>query len=182
VVVLQAAAVAPTPSRSTRQYAKGPIGSEGPRGRSARPEQQRCAARLREQTRPLRRRRCRSCRRRSGVGTAWSPDAGIPGACRRDTRPGTTGWRFGPRQASARSKKERLETRDTRHSYGQDPRRPERQGSQKLRTSFKRSPAPNGGICGFWPGGAENSSVTLHSLLPSGLSWDRNWESLRALY
>ena len=124
-----------------------------------RPEQQRCAARLREQTRPPRGWRFGRCRRRSRSGTSLSPDARNPRTCRRDTRPCTTGLRLALRPASAQSKRELLGTRDARDPYGQGLRQPEKVGISKSAQVFSGSLPPDRGSCGISPGGAENSPV-----------------------
>ena len=171
-VVLRTDAAARTRSRSPGQYAHGPTGTEEQRGRSAHPEQQRCAAHLREQTRPPRRRRFCSCRGRSCLGTSWSPDAGTPRTWCRDTRPCTAGWRFVQMPASARSKRELLETRDARHPQGQELRQPEKVGTPGNPDLFKVSPPPARRTCGFSPVAAEN---------PAGQAGRFN-EALRGLF
>ena len=115
-VVLRAEADDLTPSRSAGRQAKVPVGTVEPRGRSAHPERQRGAARLREQTRLPRRRRFCSCRGRSRLETSLSPDAGTQRTWWRDTKPCPAGWRFAQLPASTRSKRELLETREAHHS------------------------------------------------------------------
>jgi copper chaperone CopZ len=93
-----------------------------------------------------------------------SPDAGTPRTRRRDTRPCTAGWRFAQLPASARSKRERLETRDTRHSKGQDLRQSERAGIPENTDVFSGSPPLDRGTCGISPVGAENPPVGIEHL------------------
>jgi hypothetical protein len=89
------------------------------------------------------------------------PDAGNRRTWRRDTRTGTAGWRFALLPASARSKRELLETRDARYPRWQELRQPERAGISENPHVFTGSPPLNGGNCGISPVGAENSPTRI---------------------